>query len=224
MDNEILQLDGQRGISQEALEDLRSEFLSIGGVVKSLPDVKSVRDNTIVMIRDTSYKVEVYDRWQMINNKWYWIGKAVPENPFNITGEVYQKNTGTTIAVASINTLYNITSGWTYDLVEHIHYNQAGLFQIEHGGEYLVIWSLSLLSAGTNKEYEAGIVLNGSEFTSGWSHEKLAVANDTLSMSSSAILNLKTGDKINLGIICRTSPVADVDIEHANFLVMKRGL
>lgn len=221
-----LQEEKQRGISQDSLEDLRSEFLSIGGIVASLPDPKAVRDNTIVMIRDLSFKVEVYNRWQMINGKWYWIGKATPAEPYHITGSLDQKNTGTTISLSGVatNALLPIDSGWTKTLTENIISRDAGKLQVESDGEYIIMWAMGITCTSANKAFEAGLMVNGSENASGWAEVMLSTANAELVLSTQTIVQLKKGDQLSLSIRCTSSPTADVNIEHANFIAMKRGI
>ena len=36
--------DNEKGVSQEGLEGLRAEIVSLGGIVDVLPDISSVRD------------------------------------------------------------------------------------------------------------------------------------------------------------------------------------
>jgi hypothetical protein len=58
--------DIQRGISQENLEDLRSEFVSTGGIVTTLPDSSEVRDFTQVILNDGTTKT----LYMMIDGNW----------------------------------------------------------------------------------------------------------------------------------------------------------
>lgn len=218
-----VQPDVQRGLSQDAVEDLRSEFLSIGGIVESLPEIASVRDNTIVMIKSNDHKGYVkYDRWQAIDGQWFWIGRARPQHPMHISGSLDMYNTTTAVAFSGVDALTNITSGWTVSHVDHIRYAD-GEFKIEAKGEYSIAWSLSVYPDGSNKEYEAGIVLNGSNAQKGWAHIKLSNASDTLTFGSQTIMELEIGDTIKLGAICRTNPVADLIIAHANLTLIREG-
>ena len=70
--DEILS-DGQMaGLSQEARENLRTEFVSLGGIVKSKPDVSEVRDFTIsAILSEDSLSVTLI---MMIDGKWFNIG------------------------------------------------------------------------------------------------------------------------------------------------------
>ena len=70
--DEILS-DGQTaGLSQEARENLRTEFVSLGGIVKSKPDVSEVRDFTIsAILSKDSLSVTLI---MMIDGRWFNIG------------------------------------------------------------------------------------------------------------------------------------------------------
>lgn len=221
---QALQEDNQRGVSQDALEDLRTEFLSVGGIIQSLPDPKSVRDNTIVMIRNLDYKIEVYSRYQMINGNWYWIGDALPSNPFHISATITQKNSATVIGTsAGTGTIVDITTGWTSIHKENITYKQAGVYEILSDGEYYINWQLSIDTGTANKSFEAGVIINGSEYGGGWSHSFLTTTSAETCLSGNTIVDLKKGDLVNLAIRCMSSPAVDVTIDHADFTIVKRG-
>jgi hypothetical protein len=68
-------VDDQFGLTQESMEALRAEYLSIGGLVKTLPDPSEVRDFTISTIMSSDKEgSDVANLWMMINGKWFHLG------------------------------------------------------------------------------------------------------------------------------------------------------
>ena len=66
------------GISQDSIEEFRSEFQSIGSVVTKLPDISEVREFTTLMIPIKVSAVLNYERWQAIDGAWFYLGLASP--------------------------------------------------------------------------------------------------------------------------------------------------
>lgn len=58
-------------ITQEIIEELRTEFLSKGGIVTVLPDVSEVREFTEVFIFVDNSGSKTYKIYKMIDNDWY---------------------------------------------------------------------------------------------------------------------------------------------------------
>ena len=79
-EKEEIVFDGQTaGLSQEARENLRTEFVSLGGIVTSLPDPSEVKDFTISVIMDTNITgAETATLYMMINGKWFTIKVDAP--------------------------------------------------------------------------------------------------------------------------------------------------
>lgn len=58
--------DGGKGVSEESLEGLRVEFVSLGGIVTTLPEVSSVRDFTQLVLKTGNLR-ELY---MIVEGKW----------------------------------------------------------------------------------------------------------------------------------------------------------
>ena len=68
-------IDYQRGLSQENLEDLRSEYMPIGVIVDTLPEPSEVRDwTTAGILSKDSNGVDTVSIYRMIDGKWFSIG------------------------------------------------------------------------------------------------------------------------------------------------------
>ena len=217
--DEILS-DGQTaGLSQEARENLRTEFISLGGIVTSLPDIAEVRDFTQVYIpsKDASGK-QLFDIWQMLDGRWYNLGQ-VAQTTLSVSGSSDQFDTNQTITISTVNTFTEITLGWTNNLKNNIEFS-GGVYTIQIAGDYLIIWSLSVLPSVAGKTYEFGIGKNTVKINRGWTQEHLSNTTEEESLGASAILDLKTGDKISLGVINETDS-NNIAIQHASFTIVK---
>lgn len=209
--------DNDKGISQENLEGLRAEFVSVGGVVSSLPNPKSVRDFTIVVIPSKNHKEGHYERWQMINGLWCFIGLALPSYPHHISGSLDQRDSSQTITVSAIDTLTPVVDGWTTTHLDNVSVKN-GLFLIEAKVEYIFQWNLSFTASSANQLFEGVIIVNGVDVASGSARQKIGTASDATSMGSQGIFDLGIGDTIGLAIYNRTSG-ADLTVEHANLSI-----
>ena len=69
-----IQVDNQFGLSQDNIEELRTEFISLGGIVDTLPDVGDVRDWTMVAIQSVESGVQTVTLHLMVLGKWFNIG------------------------------------------------------------------------------------------------------------------------------------------------------
>jgi len=67
-------VDFQKGISQNSLEEQRAEFSPRSAIVKTLPDPQSVRDWTQVILDDPNYRA----LYMMVNGKWELINILTP--------------------------------------------------------------------------------------------------------------------------------------------------
>ena len=204
-------------LSQENIEDLRSEFTSVGGIVTVLPDIQEVRDHTEVMIKaPTSDEEEQYDIWKAINGSWFHISR-VGKFRLHSTGCVYQDNSNSTIAIAGVDTLTPIIdSDWVLfheDGMEWIP--DEGVFRVDIAGEYLGVWSISFTASAANQDIEVGWILNETRFGAGWAHRKISTASDTGNFGSPLLGDIKAGDKVGLGVVNTTSG-ADLIIQHAS--------
>ena len=68
------QTDNQFGLSQDNIEELRAEFISLGGIVDTLPDVSDVRDWTMVAIESDASGTQTVTLHLMVLGKWFNIG------------------------------------------------------------------------------------------------------------------------------------------------------
>ena len=119
-------------------------------------------------------------------------------------------------------------SNWVAEELSHMKFAD-GAFTIEKAGHYHIQWGMAFESAGNNKDYEAGIMKNfiiGSTITpadqiqQGWSHRRIGVAGDIGSMSASALLELRAGDTISLGMANETDTTG-ATIDHMSFTIFK---
>ena len=211
--------DYQRGISQENLEDLRSEFVSIGGIVNDLPDISEVRDNTQIYIPKTDADgKEMYDRYQAINGKWFRLSDTA-EHKLHAEGSQEQYETGTVVTIGVIGTIYPITEGW------HNHYldsmtNGSGVFTMNIAGDYFIYWTVSIHSTAPNEIYQCGLLVDGVNVETAWSQLTLGGTGQVGSMGASTIWRLKAGQKVSIGIR-NTTTTADPVIDHASFSVFR---
>ena len=220
--------DHQFGLPQDSIEELRNEFMTLGGVVDKLPEVSSVRDFTIVVIpkRDIS-GVEKIELWFMVLGKW-WSLNDYYTTPVNNSASIVQKDTHSEVNIVSANIEYEIISAnivggaddWSLAHKTGIAYND-GVFTVGRAGRYFGIWSLSISSASANQDIEAGFWVDGSptEF-GGWAHRKISTASDVGSFSNHGITELRKGAKVSMAIMNETS-TANVFIEHAGFTIFR---
>ena len=213
--------DNEKGISEENLEGLRAEFVSLGGIVDTLPDPSSVRDWTMVGIHTvTDNGEDIIALWLMMKGQWYSLN-SYRTTPTGSSGNINQLNTNSEIVIGIVSTIYEINSanelGGTDDWVvtdkNTIDYSD-GVFTIIRSGRYLITWSASFYTATNNQEFEVGLLLNGSQ-TYGWSQRKIGTASDIGSMGASTILDLKSGERISLGVQNITA-TANFFINHGN--------
>lgn len=212
--------DYQRGVSQESLEDLRSEFVSIGGIVTTLPDISEVRDWTMVSIltKDISGE-DVLELWLMSDGKW-WSLNDYRATPSHASGNIDQYDTTSTVTLGTPDAIVVVTADWTIGHIDRLGYNNAGVFTVEIAGEYQIIWSLSFTSSIANKDFEGGILINGLSAQSGWAHRRISTASDTGSMGASTIEDLRKGDTISLGVVGETAPATgNLIVQHASFTI-----
>ncbi len=211
--------DYQRGISQENLEDLRSEFVSIGGIVNSLPDISEVRDNTQIYIPKTDGDgKQLFDRYQAIDGKWY-ILPDTAQHELHAEGSSEQYETGTLVTIAVIDKAVELLSGWTNHYLHNMT-NGNGVFTIQVAGDYQIHWSLSLVPISPNKDFAAGIMIDSVAVPIGWAHLTLGASTDTGNMSSLSMKELKSGQKVSLGLLNHTD-TTNVNVEHASFSVIR---
>jgi hypothetical protein len=217
--------DNQHGLSQESVESLRSEYLSIGGMVTELPEVSSVRDFTLVGIEgtDASGEVEV-NLFMMMLGKWFNLN-SYGLQPTGNSGSLSQFNTNAVYTPTSTGVeteLVIANEAGSVDQWDLIHstrmgYNNDGGLIIEKAGRYVGIWSISFSASSANQEFEAGFWLNGENIEiGGWAQRKINTASDVGSFSANGIANLRKGDVVSLAIANLTS-TANMIINHASF-------
>lgn len=219
------QPDYQRGISQENLEDLRTEFLSTGGMVDVLPEPSEVRDWTIVGLqgKDNDGHDEV-TLFVMMLGGWFDLGNYTHMSPHS-EGSLDQFDTESEIVIGATDTIYEISSAnelsgnddWVLSHSEGVSYKD-GVFTMIEAGHYTIAWSLSFHSGGSNQDYEGGILKNGENLQRGWAHRKISGSGDIGSFGAHAIMDLKTGDRISIGVVNETS-TANFFINHANIVI-----
>ena len=216
----IEQTDNRFGLSQDSIEELRAEFISLGGIVDSLPDVGDVRDWTMVGIesKDLSGDLTV-NLYLMMLGKWFSLNEYQVE-PTGSHGNIDQFDTSSVIAFTGANDITVITENWIVGILHFMDYNNAGVFTCKKAGSYSIGWSLSFASSGNNKDYEMGILVNGVNLQQGWAHRKIGASTDLGDMSSLTIFDLKKGDKISLGMLNETDTQTAI-IDHAT-LVLNR--
>ena len=212
--------DYQRGISQDNLEDLRSEYNPIGVLLDELPEPSEVRDWTMVAIpsKDAS-GIDTINLFLMVDGKWFNLNDY-QEKETGAHAGVDQFDTASVITFTGVNDITIITDDWVLSDAHHIGYDGAGVFTIEKAGHYFIGWSLSFASSGNNKDYEMGILKNGVNIQQGWAHRKIGASTDLGDMSSLTILELRGGDKISLGMLNETDTQTAI-IDHAGFTIFR---
>lgn len=214
-------LDFQFGQSQEQIEELRSEFVSLGGLVSVLPEVSSVRDWTMVGIPSIDSGGEkIISLWLMMNGEWYSLN-SYRLTPTGASGNINMLNVAGIYTVPIADTRYEFTTvratggtdHWELTDKNNINYSD-GVFTIIRAGRYHIAWSVSFTCGTNNREYEMGVMLNGVQ-TYGWAHRKIGTSGDVGSMSAQTILDLKKGDKISLGYLCIANTTT-LTASHAN--------
>lgn len=212
-------IDNEKGISQESLEGLRAEFISLGGIVTELPEISSVRDFTQIYIPklDGDSK-QLFDRYQALDGKWYRLPDTA-EYELHAEGSSEQYETGTVITIVTQDVAVEILEGWTNHYLHNMS-NGDGVFTMEIAGDYQIHWSLSLLTVSPNKDYAAGVMVDGAPVEIGWAHLTLGASTDTGNMSSLTIKELRSGQKVSIGILNHTD-ATNVSVEHASFSVIR---
>jgi hypothetical protein len=220
-------LDFQFGQSQEQIEELRSEFMSIGGLVSALPEVGSVRDFTIIGIpsNDASGDRQV-NLYMMMEGKWFNLNSYGLE-PTGNSGSIQQYNTNaiyTPVDGAGTETeLVIANEAGTTDQWDLIHstrmgYNKDGGLIIEKAGRYSGLWSISFSAGSANQDFEAGFWLNGvNQKVGGWAQRKIGTASDIGSFSAGGIADLVKGDRVSLAFANITPSASTIIINHASF-------
>ena len=224
----------QRGISQENLEDLRSEYTPIGSILPQLPEPSEVRDWATVGIigKDTSGE-DILELWQMIDGEWWNLGDF-RKSPRGAGANINILNQGSQYAVASSSEIYEVnktnetTSADDWVLTDSFGTTYSdGVITVSRAGFYSISWSASITAGTDNQQIEIGILLNSTggsadqtTFEStGWSQVKILTAANMLSLSASTILKLKRNDRISLGYENLTS-TANIFIDHAHLQVI----
>lgn len=213
-------IDNEKGISEENLEGLRAEFVSLGGLVTELPEVSSVRDWTMVGIHSKDVSGEdTVNLYLMMMGRWFNLNEY-QEKSTGAHGGIDQFDTGTVVNFTGANTITEITEGWALSTQQHILYDGAGVFTTEKAGNYYVGWSLSFASSGNNKDYEMGVLKKSIGLQQGWAHRKIAASTDLGDMSALTVLELKKGDKISLGMLNEDDTTSAI-IDHAGLLIFR---
>jgi hypothetical protein len=215
--------DFQRGVTQENLEDLRTEFLSSGGIIKTLPEVSSVRDWTIVGSLDKDASGEaVLTLYIMVDGKW-WNLNDYRFTKTGASGNINMLNVVGTYSVPVADTHYEFTTArsggtdhWDKTDLNNLTYDD-GVFTIQRAGRFAISWSCGFTCGTNNREFEMGVMLNGAQ-TYGWSHRKIGTANDVGSMGAQTILELRKNDKISLGYL-EIANTDSVVVSHANLTI-----
>lgn len=212
--------NNQFGLPQESIEELRSEFISLGGLVDKLPDVSSVRDWTMVGIpsKDAS-GVDIINLHLMMQGKWFSLNEY-QERPTGAYGGIDQFDTVSTITFTGVNDITVITADWSLSSLKDISYNNAGVFTIQKAGVYFIGWSLSFSSTGNNKDYEMGVLKNGVNIEQGWAHRRVAASTDLGNMSALTILELRSGDTISLGMLNEDDTTSAI-IDHSGLTIYR---
>ena len=215
----IEQSDNQFGVSQEALEELRTEFITAGGIVETLPDPSTVRDNTQVQIEKIdANNNQQFDLYQMIDGKWFHL-IDVDQRKLHAEGSSEQYETGTLVTIVTQDEPVEVTEGWTNHYLDNMT-NGSGTFTIQIAGDYQIHWSLSMVTVAPNQDFAGGIMCDGVLVERGWAHLTLGATSDTGSMSSASIMKLRGGQQISLGILNHTG-TGNCTIEHASFSVIR---
>ena len=211
--------DYQKGISQDNLEDLRSEFVSIGGIVNTRPDMSEVRDGTQVYIPKTDADgKEMYDRYQAINGKWFLLPDTA-EHLLHGEGSSEQYETGTVVTILVQHNIYPIEEGWTNHYLHNMD-NGSGVFTIKVAGDYFIAWTLAIHSSAPNEIYGCGLLIDNVNVETAWSHLTLGGTGAVGTMGASTMWRLKAGQRVSIGIKNTTS-TADPIIDHASFSVFR---
>lgn len=132
-------------------------------------------------------------------------------------GAMYS-NAHTIVAVAAINTAYEITADITTGLTYLFTFGGARYLQADRGGIYEVNWSVSLSSTNPNERLEAGIMIDGAAQASGLAHGDTQGASFYIEVSGSAILRLSALQQLSLYVMNHSS-ATNIEVDHISFTV-----
>ena len=211
--------DNQFGLTQNQIEEQRSEFVSKGGVVSELPAIQSVKDGSQYFVPFVDEKTSGFVVWQAIAGAWYCYGRITKQNP-HAEGGLEQYNTGATVVVSAMNTLYEVTAGWTTYHLDGVKTDDNGRFIIQNAGDYKIVWHLSVYLSTANQAVEGGILVNGKNLQRAYAHCYQQTANTKTNMGSNGVFELDKGDAISIGV-ANTTSTEDIVIEHASFSIVR---
>ena len=211
--------DNQFRLPQDAIEELRTEFISIGGIVDELPEMGTVRDFTQVHIPKTDADgKEMYDRYQAINGKWFLL-PDVAQHHLHAEGSSEQYETDQLITITLADAIYPVVDGWTNHYLHNMG-NGTGIFKMKIAGDYHIGWTLAFHSTGANQNYGCGLLVNDINVEIAWSHTHTQATGDIAMMGAGTIYRLREGDRISIGIK-NIGGTANVIIDHASFSVFR---
>ena len=216
-------------ISQENIEELRTEFISTGGLVTKLPEVSTVRDFTIVGIPSKDSGGEkVIALWMMMDGEWYSLN-SYRLTPTGASGSISQYDTTSEVIIANINEDTEIistnivggTDDWTNTHLDNMGYSD-GQFTIERPGKYFISWALSFSMAGAgNDNIEAGVMVNHANLQKGgWAQRRIGTASDIGSMSANGMREFTKGTVISLAFR-NESGTDNIYIDHASLSILR---
>jgi len=203
-------IDANIGVSlaQQALNELTKLADGVERLALAPPSPQVAEDN--IGVPQTVAREDVIDLPTVLYDR---------DVPF---GEFYVDSASITVVIAATSTPTEITSGMLTGDTNLTTVGGGHYVQLERGGWYEIIWSLSINTSTARDEIRGGWMINGVAQGKGTSRTEITFANKPNAMSASTIKQLSPGDQISL-FVANQSAIRNVVIKHAT-LTIKRIL
>lgn len=218
--------DNEKGVSEENLEGLRAEFVSLGGLVTKLPEVSEVRDWTMVgLLESTDAKTQVINLFVMTNGEWQSIIdiQAIGSNILRASADAGAFAVDAELTINTIDVAEELVDAnadktiWTLHNTENLDF-AGGVFTVKYAGYYNIQWSISFTSIGSNKVYECGLYADGVDTERGYAQVKIITAGDVVSFGSNASNFISEGTKLSL-YVTNTTDAVNFIVQHASLTI-----
>ncbi len=134
-------------------------------------------------------------------------------------GEMYASNVAIVVAVAAVNTKYEVTTGLTTGLANLMTFGGGHYLAPEVSAKYLVNWSMSLDAATANDQVEGGIMVDGVALPNGTAHTTMPGGGaSATTVAASAIVDVTALSQLSL-YVRNTTAARNITVEHASFTV-----
>lgn len=139
-----------------------------------------------------------------------------------IFGNMYADNITQTVTVSAADTAYEVTAGFTGGNTNEVTFGGDHYLEVTYPGKYLVNWSLSAYTGTALDEIEAGLMINGAAQAPATAHMSMAAANEDMTVSGTAILDLAAADEVGLYVLNHTTN-RNIVMTHASLTLLQIG-